>query len=128
MCADTARQVVCTVKPRPSVPFKAGLSWGRRRNGNVSLWRSSKLTSAAATAGPTTYDGKYRGKLPGLADLLAPSCSRKPPEQIDRAVGALLALALDLAVADQAIGVARGSCEYQGRGSAARPWCRIERA
>jgi hypothetical protein len=51
--------------------------------------------------------------------LLAPSCSRMPPEQIDRAVGALLALALDLAVADQAIEPARGSCEYQGRGSAA---------
>jgi hypothetical protein len=46
-----------------------------------------------------------------------------PPEQIDRAVGALLALALDLAVADQAI-EPRAS-EYQERGSAARPQCRI---
>jgi hypothetical protein len=37
-------------------------------------------------------------------------------------VGALLALALDLAVADQAI-EPRGSCEYQGRGSGA--WLHI---
>jgi hypothetical protein len=37
-----------------------------------------------------------------------------PPEQIDRAVGALLALALDLAVADQAIEPRAGLASIKG--------------
>jgi hypothetical protein len=37
-----------------------------------------------------------------------------PPEQIDRAVGALLALALDLAVADQAIEPRAGLTSIKG--------------
>src|SRR5258707_13093207 len=51
---------------RQAAAFRPLQSWsllGKPRNGNVSHWRSSKLTSAAATAGPTTYDGKYRGQL-----------------------------------------------------------------
>jgi hypothetical protein len=97
--------------PSPSKLVSPGAGRG---NGNISHWRSWKLTSAAATAGPTTYDGKYRGKLPGLAGLLAPNCSREPPDQIDRAVGALLALALDLAVADQAIEPRAGLASIKG--------------
>jgi hypothetical protein len=45
----------CTVKPRPSVHFKAGLSWRKPKGGNISRWGSSKPISSSVTPRLTIY-------------------------------------------------------------------------